>query len=139
MEENDMSVNKAIILGFLGKDPEINTTQTGKTFTKFSVATTETWVDQNGESKKATTWHNVVVWGKRSEVIVKYFKKGDPIFIEGRIDNRSYDDKDGIKRYTSEIILQNFSFVGKQTTIPKQDAKPYKEETKKEDEDDLPF
>lgn len=107
-----MSVNKAILLGNLGKDPELSYTSGGKAFAKFSLATSERWASQDGTKQESTTWHNIVVWGKLAEVMKEYLSKGQQVYIEGRIANRSYDDKDGVKKYISEVVVTNFSFVG---------------------------
>jgi len=106
-----MSVNKAIIIGRLGKDPEIRDAG-GTAVCSFSLATSERWKDKSGESKEATCWHNIVAWGKQAEVMNEYLRKGQEVYIEGRIDNRSYEDKEGNKKYISEIVVQRFSFVG---------------------------
>jgi len=108
-----MSVNKAILIGNLGKDPELKFTQSGKAVVNFSLATSERWSDQSGEKKESTTWHNIVAWGKQAEVMNEYLKKGSQVYIEGRIDNRSYDDKEGNKKYISEVVVQSFQFIGK--------------------------
>ncbi len=107
-----MAVNKAILIGNLGKDPELKYTPSGKAVATFSLATTERWTSQDGQKNESTTWHNIVAWGKQAEVIKEYLSKGRQVYIEGRIVNRSYDDKDGNKRYISEIVVQNFQFLG---------------------------
>lgn len=107
-----MSVNLAVIVGRLGKDPETATTPSGKNVTKFSVATSESWKDKDGQKQEKTVWHNMVAWGKVGDVIAQYLKKGQEAYFQGKIDNRSYDDKDGVKKYISEITVQTFSFVG---------------------------
>ena len=107
-----MSVNKAILLGNLGRDPELRYTPSGKAVASFSLATSERWTSQDGQKQESTTWHNIVVWGKLAEVMKEYLHKGSQVYIEGRIANRSYDDKDGNKKYVSEVVVQNFSFVG---------------------------
>ena len=107
-----MSVNKAILLGRLGKDPELRYTSSGKAVCSFSLATSERWTGADGQKQESTCWHNIVAWGKQGEVIKEYLSKGRELFIEGRIQNRSYDDKDGNKKYISEVVLQSFSFVG---------------------------
>lgn len=107
-----MSVNKAILIGNLGKDPELRYTPSGKAVATFSLATTERWTGQDGQKSESTTWHNVVAWGRQAEVIKEYMAKGRQIYIEGRIVNRSYDDKDGNKKYISEVVVQNFQFIG---------------------------
>lgn len=107
-----MSVNKAILVGRLGKDPELRYTPGGQAVTSFSLATDRRWTSKEGEKQKATTWHNIVAWGKQAETMKEYLSKGKQIFIEGRIDNRSYDDKEGNKRYISEVVVENFQFLG---------------------------
>jgi len=107
-----MSVNKAILVGRLGKDPELRYTQSGSAVASFTLATDRQWKGQDGEKQRETTWHNIVVWGKRAEVVKEWLSKGQQVYIEGRISNRSYDDKDGNKRYISEVILEDFQFLG---------------------------
>jgi single-strand DNA-binding protein len=108
-----MSVNKAILLGRLGKDPELRYTPSGKAVVSFSLATSERWTGQDGQKNESTTWHNIVAWGKQAEIMKEYLKKGQQVYIEGRIDNRSYDKKDGSgKGYVSEVVVQSFQFVG---------------------------
>ncbi len=107
-----MSVNKAILIGNLGKDPELKYTPAGKAVTTFSLATSEKWTSQDGTKNESTTWHNIVAWGRQAEVIKEYLAKGRQVYIEGRIQNRSYDDKDGNKRYISEVVVQSFQFIG---------------------------
>ncbi|HSQ00482.1 MAG TPA: single-stranded DNA-binding protein [Candidatus Dormibacteraeota bacterium] len=105
-------VNKAILIGNLGRDPEVRFTPSGRAVAKFSVATTEKWTDQNGQKQEKTEWHNIVVWGKQAETCGQYLAKGRQVFIEGRITNRSYDDKDGNKKYITEIIARDVRFLG---------------------------
>jgi single-strand DNA-binding protein len=97
------SVNKAIILGNLGQDPELRSTPTGLSVTTLNVATTESFKDKNGEWKDNTEWHRIVVWDKMAEIAHERLKKGSKVYVEGKITNRSYDGKDGVKRYVSEI------------------------------------
>jgi single-strand DNA-binding protein len=105
-------VNKVILVGNLGKDPEVRFTPSGQAVAKFSVATTEKWKDQQGQLQERTEWHNIVVWGKQAETCGQYLSKGRQVFIEGRIQSRSYDDKDGNKKYITEIVAQNVRFLG---------------------------
>lgn len=107
-----MSVNKAILIGRLGKDPELNYTAGGKAVAKFSLATSERWTGQDGQKNETTTWHNIVAWGRQAELCKEYLAKGREVYIEGRIDNRSYDDKEGIKKYISEVVVSNIQFLG---------------------------
>lgn len=106
------AVNKAIIVGNLGKDPEVRFTQSGRAVASFSVATTETWMDQESGRQERTEWHNIVVWGKQAESCGQYLSKGRQVYIEGSIRNRSYDDREGNKRYISEIVAQRVQFLG---------------------------
>jgi len=98
------SVNKAILVGNLGKDPELRYTPSGQAVTKFSMATTDRWTDKEGGKKEKTEWHNIVMWGRLAEISSQYLKKGSSVYVEGRIQTRSWDDKDGNKRYTTEIV-----------------------------------
>ena len=107
-----MSVNKAILVGNLGKDPEVRFTGTGKAVCKFPLATTTTWNDNDGNKQERTEWHNVIVWGKQGENCGKFLSKGRQVFVEGEIRSRSYDDKDGNKRYITEIIAMSVRFLG---------------------------
>jgi single-strand DNA-binding protein len=100
-----MSVNKAILVGRLGKDPETRYTPGGQGVCNFSLATDETYKDRNGERQKRTEWHRIVLWGKLAEIAQQYLKKGTLVYIEGRIQSRQWDDKTtGQKRYTTEIV-----------------------------------
>ncbi len=105
-------VNKVLIIGNLGKDPEVRFTPNGKAMCKFSVATSEKWVDQQGQKQEKTEWHNVVVWGKQAESCGQYLLKGRSVFVEGKISTRSYDDKDGNKKYITEIVARDVRFLG---------------------------
>jgi len=105
-------VNKVILVGNLGKDPEVRFTPSGRAVCKFPVATSEKWTDQQGQKQERTEWHNVVVWGKQAETCGQYLAKGRQVFVEGAIHTRSYDDKDGNKRYITEITARDVRFLG---------------------------
>lgn len=105
-------VNQVIVLGNLGQDPELRYTQSQEPVATMSIATSEEWTDKNGEKKENTEWHRVVVWGKQAENCAKYLAKGHKAFVQGRLQTRSWDDKDGIKRYTTEIVAQRVQFLG---------------------------
>jgi single-strand DNA-binding protein len=107
-----MSVNKVILIGNLGKDPEVRFTANGKAVARFSLATNEVWNDAEGTRQERTEWHNIVVWGKQGETCAQYLAKGRQAYIEGSIRNRSYDDKNGQKRYITEIVAQRVRFLG---------------------------
>jgi single-strand DNA-binding protein len=105
-------VNKAILVGNLGADPDMRYTPSGQGVCELRIATSETWNDKNGQRQERTEWHRVVVWGKRAEVCSKYLSKGRQVYVEGRIQTRSYDDKEGNKRYITEIIATDVQFLG---------------------------
>ena len=108
------SVNKVMLLGNLGRDPEIRFTPNGTKVATLSVATSRRWKDkQSDEPKEATDWHRVVVWGRQAEVAEEYLKKGSPVHVEGRLQTRSWTDKDENKRYSTEVIAQRLQLVGK--------------------------
>ena len=107
-----MSVNKVILLGRLGQDPELKYTPGGAAVCNFSLATTEAWTDKAGQKQEKTEWHRVVVWGKLAELCNQYLAKGRQAFLEGRLQTRSWDDKDGTKRYTTEILASTVQFIG---------------------------
>ena len=106
-------VNKVILVGNLGKDPEVGYTQSGTALCKFSLATGESYVNNAGERQDKTEWHNIVVWGKQGENVGKYLSKGRQVYIEGKIQTRSWDDeKTGQKKYMTEINAQRVVFLG---------------------------
>jgi single-strand DNA-binding protein len=107
-----MSVNKVILLGRLGQDPELKYTPGGAAVCNFSMATTESWTDKQGQKQEKTEWHRIVVWGKLAELCNQYLSKGRQAFVEGRLQTRSWDDKDGSKRYTTEILANTVQFIG---------------------------
>lgn len=103
------SVNKVVLLGRLGRDPEIRMTQTGQQVANFSMATSESWT-KNGVREEKTEWHNIIAWGKLAEIISKYVKKGSMLYVEGKLQTRSWE-KNGEKRYTTEIVASDITFV----------------------------
>jgi len=105
-------VNKVIIVGNLGKDPEVRFTPGGKALARFPVATSERWTDQDGNRQERTEWHNVVVWGKQAETCGQYLAKGRQVYVEGSLRTRQYDDKDGNRRYTTEVVAREVRFLG---------------------------
>ena len=139
------SVNKAILIGNLGKDPELRYTPAGVAVCTFSLATTEKWRDKNSnEQKESTTWHNIVLWRRQAEIAKEYLSKGSPVYIEGRIQTRSYDDKEGNKKWITEIVGDRLQLLGRrgeggdhssQAPAPEMsEAPPLTEE-----DDELPF
>ncbi|HKV53603.1 MAG TPA: single-stranded DNA-binding protein [Candidatus Binataceae bacterium] len=108
-----MSVNKVILVGNLGRDPEVRTTPSGQSVCNFSLATTERYTDRAGQQRDQTEWHNVVVWGKQADLCGQYLKKGRQVYVEGRLTTRQYEAKDGSgKRYRTEVVAQRVQFLG---------------------------
>lgn len=105
-------VNRVILIGNLGRDPEIRSLEGGVKVANFSLATTETYKGKNGEKVDSTEWHNIVLWRGLAEVAESYLKKGNTVFIEGKIRTREWTDKDGNKRYTTEIVADNVVMLG---------------------------
>jgi single-strand DNA-binding protein len=108
-------VNKAILVGNLGRDPELRQTPSGQNVCNFTLATSESWTDRNGERVERTEWHRIVAWGKTGELCAQYLSKGRTVYVEGRIQTREWEDKDGNKRYTTEINAQTVNFIGPRT------------------------
>jgi single-strand DNA-binding protein len=106
------SVNKVILMGNLGKDPEVRFMPNGDAVCNFSIATTDNWKDKNGEKHERTEWHNIVMYRKLAEIAGEYLKKGRPVFIEGRLQTRKWQTKEGQDRYTTEIIAESMQMLG---------------------------
>lgn len=106
------SVNKVILVGNLGKDPEVRHLEGGVAVARFPIATSETFKDKNGQKQERTEWHNIVVWRGLAEVAEKYLKKGQSVYIEGKIRTSNYQDKEGIQRYSTEIVADNMTMLG---------------------------
>ena len=106
------SVNKCILIGRLGQDPTMRYTKAGDGVCSFSLATSENWKDKSGEKQERTTWHNIVIWGKLAEIATEYLNKGKQVYIEGRLQTRDWDDKDGNKRSTTEIVASTMTMLG---------------------------
>jgi len=107
------SLNRVLLIGNLGQDPEKRFTPSGQPVTTFTIATTERWKDRsNGQPQERTEWHRIVVWGQQAENCAQYLSKGRPVFVEGRLQTRQWEDKDGVKRTTTEVIAQRVLFLG---------------------------
>jgi len=106
------SVNKVILVGNLGADPELRYTNTGTAVANLRIATNEQWTDKNGERQSRTEWHNIVAWGKLGEICGKYLRKGRSIYVEGRLQTRTWEDQSGQKRYTTEVVAQVMQMLG---------------------------
>jgi single-strand DNA-binding protein len=134
------SVNKVILIGNLGKDPELRYTSSGVAVASFTLATNEAWKDQDGTMQERTQWHNIVAWRKLAEICGEYLKKGGKIYVEGKLQYRSYDDKNGVKRYVTEIVLDEMLMLDrKDSTQGSTDAASPREEAPPEPAGDLPF
>ena len=105
-------VNKVILVGNLGANPEMRFTQGGQAVANLRIATTERWTDKNGQKQEATEWHRVVVWGKQAEIVGQYLTKGRQVYIEGRIQTRQWQDQQGQKRFTTEVVAQRVQMLG---------------------------
>ncbi|MBI3671187.1 single-stranded DNA-binding protein [Candidatus Azambacteria bacterium] len=102
-----MNLNKVMLIGNLTRDPESKSTSTGRTVTTFTVATNRVWNDQAGQKQQKTEFHNIVAWGKIADICAQYLKKGMNVYVEGRLETRSWDGQDGVKRYKTEVVLDN--------------------------------
>ena len=142
-----MSVNKVILVGNLGKDPELRYTPSGTAVCTFSLATTDRFKNKQGEQQERTEWHNIVVWAGLAEICGKYLTKGKQIYIEGRIQNRSYDDRDGNKRYITEIVANEMQMLsragepadGGRSSRPMDEPSQGSQEPPFNPDDDIPF
>lgn len=107
------SINKVILIGNLGTDPEMRHTAGGQAVCNFRIATNESWGGRDGQEKQERTeWHNIVAWGRLAEICNEYLRKGKQVYLEGRLQTRQWEDKDGVKRYTTEIVAQNMMMLG---------------------------
>jgi single-strand DNA-binding protein len=139
-------VNKVILIGNLGANPELRYTQGQQAVANLRLATTERWTDKSGQKQEATEWHRVVVWGRQAEICGQYLTKGRQVFVEGRIRTRQWQDQQGQKRFTTEIVAQNVQMLGGRGERPTEDAEATvpPEEAVREDftggpDDDIPF
>jgi len=105
-------INKVILIGRLGADPEVKTVTGGNNVARLSVATSENWTDREGQKQERTEWHRVVVWGKLAELCGKYLSKGRQVYVEGRLQTRSWEDQQGQKKYSTEIVANTVQFLG---------------------------
>ncbi len=116
-------INKVILVGRLGRDPEMRYTNSGTAVANFSVATDERWNTRDGESQNRTEWHNIVVWSKLAEICSQYLQKGKLVYIEGRLQTRDWEDRDGNKRRTTEIVATEMKMLGARNEgVPREDA-----------------
>lgn len=135
-----MSLNKVMLIGNVGKDPEVRHLEGGSVVARFSLATTERYKDKNGEFQEQTEWHNIVCWRLLAERAEKYVKKGSQLFIEGRLRSRSWEDKTGQARYTVEIVADSIQILGRrQDDAATPQNQPNIQEIIPQDDGDLPF
>lgn len=144
-----MSVNKVILIGRLGSNPDVRYTPSGAAVANFNIATNEFWNDKNGQKQERTEWHRIVVWGKQAQLCGEYLTKGRQIYIDGRLQTRQWQDKDGQNRYTTEVIANTVQFLGSagERTSPQVDsnqsagfeAPSVKVEEPSFKEEDIPF
>ena len=141
----EMSFNKVILIGNVGKDPEVRHLETGTAVSSFTLATTERYRNRAGELQDQTEWHNIVCWRNLAELSEKYIKKGAQIFVEGKIRTRSWQDQTGAKRYTTEIVADNIRLLDRKGTAPSAPAEPaapvqgFSAPIMEDASDDLPF
>ena len=115
-------INRVILIGNLGADPEVRSTSNQQSVTQFNLATSESWVNRKGERQEKTEWHRVVVWGKLAETCAKYLAKGRQVFVEGRLQTRSWETDQGQKRFTTEVVANQVLFLGRSSGMSKEDA-----------------
>ena len=141
MQKN--SLNKVILIGNLGQDPEARFTPQGTAVTNLSIATNESWKDQSGETQDRTEWHRVVMYGRMAETAAEYMKKGQMVYVEGRLNTREWEDQNQIKRKTTEIRCDNFTMLGRRSDAPTGQSQgamsPSPSASDSEVDDDLPF
>lgn len=136
-------VNKVILIGNLGKDPEVRHLENGAAVANFPIATTESYKDRNGNRQEQTEWHNIVLWRGLAEIAEKYLRKGSQVFIEGKLRSRSWEDKEGNTRYITEVVGDNMTMLGgRPTDQDNAQNEPSRKEVSlppEDDSDDLPF
>ena len=133
-------LNRVTLVGHVGKDPDVRHLDNGVSVARFSLATNETYTDKSGERKTTTEWHNIVVWRGLADTVEKYVKSGSLLYVEGKLKTSSYDDKDGVKHYRTDIICDNFRMLGKKENSTQDAPKESTQESAvPEPTDDLPF
>ena len=136
------SVNRVILIGNLGRDPEVRYTQNGTAVANFTLATNEVWTDKGGERQERTEWHRIVVWGKQAEIVREHLSKGKQVYVEGSIQTRQWDDREGNKRTTTEIKAQRLMMIGRADAGESRmdaAAPPPGDEPGPPPDDDIPF
>ena len=134
------TVNKVILVGRLGADPQLKYTPSGRANASFNIATNLVWKDQDGNQQEKTDWHRVTAWGKLAEVIGEWLKKGSYVYIEGRLQTRSYDDSNGVKKWITEVVATDLEMLGKKgEESAGTEVIPPEEIPEGDEESDLPF
>jgi len=136
------SVNKVILIGNLGRDPEVRYMPSGDAMANIAIATTESWKDKSGEKQEKTEWHRIVMFGKVAEIAGEYLKKGSQAYFEGRLQTRKWTDKEGQERYTTEIVADRMQMLGgkpEQERTPAKEAAPAQRGSVGDLENDVPF
>ncbi|MDH5405833.1 MAG: single-stranded DNA-binding protein [Candidatus Aminicenantes bacterium] len=139
MARNFNSVNKVILLGRLGKDPELKYIPSGAPVANFSIATDEVWVDKNNEKQKRTEWHRIVAWGKQAEFCGEYLSKGRLLYVEGRLRSRTWEDRNGNQRTTTEVNATDIVLLGRRPEEAPEEAQPETSEEEEITDEDIPF
>ena len=132
-------VNKVILIGNLGKDPEVKYLESGVAVANITLATTENYKNKEGEKVSQTVWHDIVLWRGLAEIAEKYLKKGSSVYIEGKIRNRKWEDKEGITRYKNEILADNMTMLGSRSSTEKSNENESRNQENHNSLDDLPF
>lgn len=131
------SVNKVILVGNLGKDPEVRYMPNGEAVANFSIATTDSWKDKEGQKQERTEWHNIVMYRRLAEIAGEYLKKGRPVYVEGRLQTRQWE-KDGVTRYTTEIIADSMQMLGG-GKAEGEHGNPQRQDSKPNEQEDEPY
>lgn len=134
-----MSLNRVTLLGNVGKDPEIRTTQDGKKVANFSLATTERWKDKQGQRQEKTEWHRLVAFDPLATTVEAYVVKGGQLFVEGKLQTRKWTDAAGVEKYSTEIVAQNLHLLSRQAESKPQEMYDKEDDTPKVYDDEIPF
>ena len=132
------SVNKVILMGKLGRDPEVRFMPNGDAVCNFSIATTDSWKDKTGEKQEKTEWHNIVMYRRLAEIAGEYLKKGRPVYLEGRLQTRKWQTKEGQDRYTTEVIADSMQMLGGRDGAPAQESQPSSKSESRDEFDQTP-
>lgn len=142
MSRGKGTINKVILVGRLGADPQLRYTPSGRASATFNLATNYTWKDNDGNMQERTDWHRIVAWGKLAEVMGEWLKKGSSVYLEGRLQTRNYDDANGVKKYITEVVVNDMEMLGRKGEGGSGGggSEPFPEEPPVPDQDDdLPF